>query len=697
MGKFDGSSSSNIGGNISSIIKFIQDQIDLINIKLNSFSVTKILERISNLPFGTSGKANKNIDMDNNLIKNLDDPISEQDSTNKKYVDNLINITETRSKHNFSNILTLFSRTSKMNTDGNFIADLDMNNQNIKNIRIDKTLTNSISTIGYVNEKIEKPGTDIDMQKLNSIINLKDIDNSSKNGYATNKKYVDTKTNPINLIKNTGGIDDGTIQLDNNNKLKVNLSDDFSVDSITGSIKIKNTNTNNFIEPLEVENNNVKLNYGNGLGIKEYLGVDDELKRLEVILYPNGGLMFVKGISDTYLGLSLHVDSYDFKIDYGKLKINYGYGLGIEDDLINLGKTLNVIVDPLNCISYKKIDYKLDGKDISNYGLYIKNGKGLKISNDKKLELDLNPYKGLQFYNDNQLGLKANISEFIGLENNSGLRVSTETQKLSIDIDPLKAMLYNVLGDNLIYDPITKKLNAKENDFIYFFRGKSLIENHSITYLNLQDKSGMKFDSNNKVTEIINYRNKLFEYKYDGYKLNYNITYVVDNINPNESHLKIYNNSYLESNIIEDYRITIFIVIKENSDNIFKLYDNSDHSLTLLDVDCNNSNNKLILVFTTTNIYTNKTISTDMLYNKKNIICLSWNGVNSAAYANGKKIHTFTHSGAGSTTSGTHRFTTPDEGELYEFIIFNSLLLNDEKIKSINKYLADKHDITFLE
>ena len=195
MGKFDGSSSSHIGG-VSSIIKFIQDQIDLINIKLNSLSITPILEKISNFPFGTSGKANKNIDMENNLIKNLGDPISEKDSTNKKYVDNLTNINETRSKHNFSNILTLFSRTKKMNTDGDFILNLDMNNKNIKNIKIDKTLTNSVSTIGYVNEKIEKPGTDIDMQELNSIINLKDIDNSSKDGYATNKKYVDTKTNP---------------------------------------------------------------------------------------------------------------------------------------------------------------------------------------------------------------------------------------------------------------------------------------------------------------------------------------------------------------------------------------------------------------------------------------------------------------------------------------------------------------------
>ena len=337
--------------------------------------------------------------MDNNLIKNLGDPISEQDSTNKKYVDNLTTTNETRSKHNFLNILNLFKRTNKMNTDGNFIADLDMNNQNIKNIKVDKTLTNSISTIGYTNEKIEKPGTDIDMQELNSIINLKDIDNSSKNGYATNKKYVDTKTNPTNLIKSTGGIDDGTIQLDNNNKLKVNLSDDFSVDSITGSIKIKNTNTNNFIEPLEVENNNVKLNHGYGLGIKEYFEVDGKLsegvaktkKKLEVILYSDGGLKFLPAAENNF-GLSLDLNSYDFKIENNKLKLNYGYGLGIEDDLINLGKTLNAVVDPLNCISYKKIDYKLDGKDISNYGLYIKNGKGLKINNDKKLELDIDNF-----------------------------------------------------------------------------------------------------------------------------------------------------------------------------------------------------------------------------------------------------------------------------------------------------------------
>ena len=157
MGKFDGSFNETSHGGNNSLIKFIQDQIDLINIKLNSLSITPILERIKNFPFGSSGKANKNIDMDNNLIKNLGDPILDQDSTNKKYFDNLTNTNETRSKHNFANILTLFKRTNKMNTDGNFIADVDMNNQNIKNIKIDKTLTNSVSTIGYTNEKIEKP------------------------------------------------------------------------------------------------------------------------------------------------------------------------------------------------------------------------------------------------------------------------------------------------------------------------------------------------------------------------------------------------------------------------------------------------------------------------------------------------------------------------------------------------------------
>ena len=93
--------------------------------------------------------------MDNNLIKNLGDPILNQDSTNKKYVDNLTNANETRSKHNFTNILTLFNRTNKLNTDGNFIADLDMNDQNIKNMKIDKTLINSVSRIGYTNEKVE--------------------------------------------------------------------------------------------------------------------------------------------------------------------------------------------------------------------------------------------------------------------------------------------------------------------------------------------------------------------------------------------------------------------------------------------------------------------------------------------------------------------------------------------------------------
>ena len=49
MEKFDGSSNENHGNN--SLFKFIQDQIDLINIKLNSFSLTPFLEKIKYFPF----------------------------------------------------------------------------------------------------------------------------------------------------------------------------------------------------------------------------------------------------------------------------------------------------------------------------------------------------------------------------------------------------------------------------------------------------------------------------------------------------------------------------------------------------------------------------------------------------------------------------------------------------------------------
>ena len=143
--------------------------------------------------------------------------------------------------------------------------------------------------------------------------------------------------------------------------------------------------------------------------------------------------------------------------------------------------------------------------------------------------------------------------------------------------------------------------------------------------------------NNNNVTEIMNYRNKLFEYKSDHYDSTYDSKYIVDYINPNESHLK-FNSGYFERNIIEDYRITVFIVIKDNTDNIFRLYVNSDHSLTLLHVESSTllNTDNLVLTFTTSNILLVESLVTTFS-NKKNIICLSWNGVNSAAYINGKK------------------------------------------------------------
>ena len=397
-------------------------------------------------------------------------------------------------------------------------------------------------------------------------------------------------------------------------------------------------------------------------------------KKLEVILYSDGGLKFLPAAENNF-GLSLNLNSHDFKIENSKLKLNYGYGLGIEDDLINLGKTLNVVLDPLNCINYKKIDYKLDGKDISSYGLYIKNGQGLTINNNKleldindpfklennklklnygnglrlskdsnsKLELYIDPHAGLEYWGPTEgekyLGLSTNIANFIKLVENSGLTLDNYN-KLTIDINKLKERLYDVLGDNLIYDSTTKKLDVKNYETLNILKGKMLIEDHSITYLNLQDKSGMKIDSsNNNVTEMMNYRNKIFEYKSDKYDSTYDTKYIADNKNPNENHLKI-TSGYFESSIIEDYRVTVFVVIKNNTDNLFHLYDNSDHSLRLLYIDDNyiHSNSKNYNIsYTTINPKTGIIISTNLPINKKILICVSWNGVNSAAYINGKK------------------------------------------------------------
>ena len=132
----------------------------------------------------------------------------------------------------------------------------------------------------------------------------------------------------------------------------------------------------------------------------------------------------------------------------------------------------------------------------------------------------IDPHAGLEFWGSIEgqkyLGLSNNIANFVGLVVNSGLilKLDDGQNKLSIDINKLKELLYSTLGDNLIYDPTTKKLNVKNYETFNILKGKSLIEDHSITYLNLQDKSGMKFDSNNKIIEMINYRNKIFEYKF---------------------------------------------------------------------------------------------------------------------------------------------------------------------------------------
>ena len=339
---------------------------------------------------------------------------------------------------------------------------------------------------------------------------------------------------------------------------------------------------------------------------------------------------------------------------------------------------------------------------LQNNKLKLNYGNGFRLSKDLESKLELYIDAHVEYWGTTEgqkyLGLSKNIANFTGLIGNSGLTLKLDDgqNKLNIDIDVLKAKLYNILGDNLIYDSTTKKLDVKNYETVSILKGKMLIEDHSITYLNLQDISGMKYSTysiiNNikkyHIKEIVNYRNKTFEYKNNDKILDY----IADNKNPNESNLLTLHN-YFKSNIIEDYRITFFIVIKNGFHNIFNLY-NNDESLQLLHAKFNLVNNKLKLIFNTTDIHALKTIETDLIINKKGLICISWNGINSAVYTNGKKIDIFTHSGVGSTTSGNHIIHTPDNGQIYEFIIFNSLLLNDDKINSINRYLADKHDIT---
>ena len=245
-------------------------------------------------------------------------------------------------------------------------------------------------------------------------------------------------------------------------------------------------------------------------------------------------------------------------------------------------------------------------------------GNGLRLSKDlnSKLELYIDTHAGLEYWGSTEgqkyLGLSKNIANFIGLIGNSGLtlKVDDGQNKLNIDIDVLKGLLYNILGDNLIYNSTTKKLDVKNYD-ISILKGKMLIQDHSITYLNLQDISGMKYNtttiSNNitkhNITEIVNYRNKIFEYKNNNNILHY----IADNKNPNKSHLATLHN-YFKSNIIEDYRITFFIVIKNGDHNIFNLY-NNDESLQLLHAKFNlieNITDKLKLVFNTIDIHTLK-------------------------------------------------------------------------------------------
>ena len=91
-------------------------------------------------------------------------------------------------------------------------------------------------------------------------------------------------------------------------------------------------------------------------------------------------------------------------------------------------------------------------------------GNGLRLSKDlnSKLELNIDTHARLEFWRSTEgqkyLGLSKYIANFIGLIGNSGLTLKLDDgqNKLNIDIDVLKGLLYNILGDNLIYNSTTK-------------------------------------------------------------------------------------------------------------------------------------------------------------------------------------------------------------------------------------------------
>ena len=62
-----------------------------------------------------------------------------------------------------------------------------------------------------------------------------------------------------------------------------------------------------------------------------------------------------------------------------------------------------------------------------------------------------------------------------------------------------------------------------------------------------------------------------------------------------------------------------------------------------------------------------------------------------------EKSSYFNHSGVGLSTSGNPFFYIGSINKLFDFVIFNSLRLNNDKIEVINRYLCDKQTIKYIE
>ena len=116
--------------------------------------------------------------------------------------------------------------TLPFDTTGTVKKDIDFNNKKIFNLETDTVLGKSAANVKFVQDSIKSIIFPINMN-TNAIKNLPA---PSSLADAATKKYVDDTSSPENILKKISGNYRGTVMLDSDKKLEVNISNHFTVD-----------------------------------------------------------------------------------------------------------------------------------------------------------------------------------------------------------------------------------------------------------------------------------------------------------------------------------------------------------------------------------------------------------------------------------------------------------------------------------